>query len=82
MERRLGVVERVIENRKKSAPQANQILSEHDEVIAARKGLSSGQRNVSVVALIIDGTTDELGSLAGKLGMLNGFQFCSSLIRR
>jgi len=37
---------------------------------------------VSVIALIVDGTTDELGSLAGKLGMVKGVQVCSSLIRK
>jgi putative iron-only hydrogenase system regulator len=82
MERRLGVVGIVIEDRKKSAPQVNQVLSEHGEIIAGRMGLPYGRRNVSVIALIVDGTTDELGSLAGKLGMLNGVQVCSSLIRR
>jgi len=29
----------------------------------------------------VDGTTDDLGSLTGKLGMLKGVQVCSSLIR-
>jgi putative iron-only hydrogenase system regulator len=72
MERRLGVVGIVIEDRKKSAPQVNQVLSEHGEIIAGRMGLPYGRRNVSVIALIVDGTTDELGSLAGRRGMLNG----------
>ena len=82
MERRLGVVGIVIEDRKKSAPQVNQVLSEYGEIIAGRMGLPYGRRNISVIALIVDGTTDELGSLAGKLGMLNGVQVCSSLFRR
>jgi hypothetical protein len=36
---------------------------------------------VAVISLIVDGTTDELGSLTGKLGMLKGVQICSSLVR-
>jgi len=82
MERRLGVVGIVVEDRKKTAPQVNQILSEHGEIIAARLGLPHRERNVSVIALIVDGTTDELGSLTGKLGMVSGVQVCSSLIRK
>jgi putative iron-only hydrogenase system regulator len=82
MERRLGVVGIVIEDRKKAAPQVNQILSEHGEIIAGRMGLPYRGRNVSVIALIVDGTTDEIGSLSGKLGMLKGVQVCSSLIRK
>jgi putative iron-only hydrogenase system regulator len=40
------------------------------------------ERNVSVIALIVDGTTDELGSLTGRLGMVKGVPVCSSLIRK
>ena len=82
MERRLGVVGIVVEDRKKTAPQVNQILSDHAEIIAGRMGLPYRRRKVSVIALIVDGTTDELGSLTGKLGMIESVHVCSSLIRR
>ena len=81
MPRRLGVVGIAIENRKLMAPRVNQILSEHGEIIAGRMGLPYKDRKVAIIALIVDGTTDELGSLTGKLGMLPGVQVCSSLIR-
>ena len=82
MERRLGVVGIVVEDRRRTAPQINQILSDHGEMIAARLGLPYRERKVSVIALIVDGTTDEIGSLTGKLGMVKGVQVCSSLIRK
>jgi len=81
MERRLGIVGIVIEDRKAMALQVNQILSEYGEMIAGRMGLPYKGRRVSVIALIVDGTTDELGSLTGKLGMLKGVHICSSLVR-
>ncbi len=80
MNRRMGVVGIVIEDRKAVAPRINQILSEHGEIIAGRMGLPYRDRNVSVISLIVDGTTDELGSLTGKLGMIRGVHVCSSLI--
>jgi len=82
MDKRLGVVGVVIQDRKKAAPLVNQILSEHGEIIAGRMGLPYRGRKVSVIALIVDGTTDELGSLTGKLGMIENVQVCSSLIRK
>jgi len=82
MDKRLGVVGVVIQDRKKAAPLVNQILSEHGEIIAGRMGLPYRGRKVSVIALIVDGTTDELGSLTGKLGMIENVQICSSLIRK
>ena len=81
MERRLGVVGIVIEDRKAMAPRVNQILSAHGDIIAGRMGIPHPGRKVAVISLIVDGTTDELGSLTGKLGMLKGVQVCSSLIR-
>jgi putative iron-only hydrogenase system regulator len=66
MERRLGIVGIVIEDRKAMALQVNQILSEHGEMIAGRMGLPYKGRRVSVIALIVDGTTDELGSLTER----------------
>ena len=81
MERRLGVVGIVIEDRKATAPRVNQVLSEHGEIIVGRMGLPYRDRNVSIISLIVDGTTDELGAMTGKLGMLRGVQVCSSLIR-
>ncbi len=81
MERRLGVVGIVIRDRKAMAPRVNEILTEHGEIIAGRMGLPYRSRNVSVISLIVDGTTDELGALTGKLGMLTGVQVCCSLVR-
>jgi len=81
MERRLGVVGIVLEDRKNTAPKVNQILSEHGDIIVGRMGIPYKDRQVAVISVVVDGTTDELGSLTGKLGMLKGVHICSSLIR-
>ncbi|HSR10273.1 MAG TPA: TM1266 family iron-only hydrogenase system putative regulator [Thermodesulfobacteriota bacterium] len=80
-ERRLGVVGIVIRDRKTMAPRVNEILTQHADIIAGRMGLPYRSRNVSIISLIIDGTTDDVGSLTGKLGMLQGVEVCSSLVR-
>ena len=67
VEKRLGVIGIVIEDRE-VASKVNQILHEHAHMIIGRLGLPYRERNVSVIALIVDGTTDELGALTGKLG--------------
>jgi putative iron-only hydrogenase system regulator len=81
MEKRLGVVGIVIEDRKAMAGQVNQILSQHAEIIVGRMGLPYKDRQVAVIALIVDGSTDELGSLTGKLGMMKGIRVVSALKR-
>jgi len=69
IEKRLGVIGIVIEDRQ-VVEQVNQILSEHAEMIIGRMGLPHQTRDVSVISLIVDGTTDQVGSLTGKLGNL------------
>ncbi|NPV92998.1 MAG: CopG family transcriptional regulator [Firmicutes bacterium] len=80
-ENRLGVVGIVIESRE-MAPQVNQILSQHQDIIIGRMGIPYRQRDVSVISLIVDGTTDQIGSLTGKLGRLKGVQVKSALASR
>lgn len=67
MDKRLGVIGIVLEDRE-VVPLVNQILSEHAKMIIGRMGLPHREREVSVISLIVDGTTDQVGSLTGKLG--------------
>lgn len=72
MDKRVGVVGIVIEDRHQSAANVNAILSEYGDIIAGRMGLPYRQRGVSIIALIVDGSTDEIGAMTGKLGSLPG----------
>ena len=69
-EKRIGVIGIVIENRS-SVLQVNQILHDHADMIIGRMGLPYREKNVSVISLIVDGDTDHLGSLTGKLGAVS-----------
>lgn len=81
MEKRLGFVGMIIENRKKAAPEVNRILTEYGDAIVARTGLPYRERHCSVITLIVDMTTDDLGALTGKLGALNGVSVKSALAK-
>ncbi len=78
---RLGVIGIVIEDRE-SVRQINQILSDYAEIIIGRLGIPYRQREVSVISIIVDGSTDEIGALTGKLGNLKGVQVKSALASR
>jgi len=82
MTKRLGFVGIIIENRKEKAPKVNEILSGHSDLIYARMGLPYRDRNCSVITLIVNVTTDEIGSLTGKLGKLQGVSVKSALIKK
>lgn len=72
MEKRLGFVGIILEDRKASASAVNKILSESGETIVARMGLPHVRDTHAVITLIVDATTDELGAMTGKLGAVPG----------
>jgi putative iron-only hydrogenase system regulator len=77
--KRLGFVGIILENRKAAAVDVNRVLSEFGDLICARMGLPYAKRSCCVITLIVDATTDELGRLTGRLGMLRGVSVKSAL---
>jgi putative iron-only hydrogenase system regulator len=82
MEKRLGFIGIIIEDRKRNASKVNEILSSYSEIISARMGLPYRKKNFSIITLIVEATTDELGALTGKLGKIEGVSVKSSLSKR
>jgi putative iron-only hydrogenase system regulator len=78
-EKRLGFVGIIIENRKKSAGTVNAILSEFGDCIIARTGIPYEKKHCFVITLVVNVTTDELGTFTGKLGMISGVTVKSAL---
>ncbi len=80
--KRLGFVGIIIDDREKCAGTVNEILSQHGDLILARTGLPRVKGNTSIITLVIDATTDELGILTGKLGNINGISVKSGLAKK
>lgn len=69
---RLGVVAVFVENRLAAAPLVNTVLSDYARIVVGRMGIPYRERNLSVVAVIVDGTNDEIGAMTGRLGAIPG----------
>lgn len=80
MEKRIGAALILVENRE-SAARLNQILSAHADVIIARQGIPLQQRGISVISLVVEGTTDQIGALTGPIGKLDGVQVRTLLLK-
>ena len=79
MEKRIGTaIIRIIE--RQSAGQLNTILSRHSNIIIGRQGLPRTD-GTSVISLVLEGTTDEIGSLTGQIGRIKGIQTKSVLLK-
>ena len=77
--KRLGFVGIIIDDREKCAGIVNEILSHYADLILARTGLPRAKGNTSVITLVINATTDEIGELTGKLGSVPGITVKSGL---
>lgn len=82
MNKRLGFIGIIIDNRKESADLVNQILSDYGSLIVARTGVPYREKEVSVITLIIDASSDDLGALTGKLGSVQGVSVKSGLHKK
>lgn len=83
MEKRLGVIALIIEDRE-SAQQFNRVVSGFHDLVLARQGVPlhdryGDGRDLHVISLVVEGTTDALGALTGRLGKLRGVQVKSVL---
>lgn len=81
-QKRLGFVGIIIDDREKCAGIVNDILSRHAEIIIARTGIPHAKGNTSIITLVIDASTDELGDLTGKLGNVPGISVKSGLVKK
>ena len=79
MEKRIGTtLIRVID--RESTARLNTILSNHASIIIGRQGLPRND-GTSVISLVLEGTTDEIGSLTGQIGRIKGIQTKSVLLK-
>jgi putative iron-only hydrogenase system regulator len=81
MEKRIGFVGIILNDRKKLSEKVNEILSEYGEIIVVRTGVPNVKEKYSVIMLVVDATTDELGALTGKLGKIEGVSVRSMLCK-
>ncbi len=70
IDKRIGVIAIIITNPTKSQEKLNSILHTHSNIIVGRLGLPRHKENLSIISLIVEGTTDEVGAITGKLGQL------------
>ncbi len=80
-ETRIGTVTVIISNREQNARNVNDIISGFGEMIIGRMGLPYGPRAIHIIALIVNGTTDDIGALTGRLGAIEGVEVKSALTR-
>ncbi|MBI9069685.1 MAG: hypothetical protein JEZ09_20480 [Salinivirgaceae bacterium] len=80
MDERIGSILLLIED-KNCIQLLNEIISKHSDIIIGRQGIRLREKNKSIISLVLEGTTDELGGLTGQLGKLNGVNVKSIVLK-
>jgi len=81
MYKRIGTVTIIITDRINQSARVNEILSKHADIIIGRMGLPYSLKKISIICLIVNGSTDQLGSLTGQLGSIDGAQVKSVMAK-
>lgn len=80
MEKRIGTLLIVIEE-SGNISRVNEILSGSSGIIIGRQGIPIRDKGFRIISLVLEGTTDEIAALAGRLGRLKGIEIKSVLIK-
>ncbi len=59
----------------------NNIIMENSSLILGRMGMPMRDRDMNLISLIVEGDNDRIGCLAGKIGVLDGVEIKSMLIK-
>ena len=79
MESRIGAVIIVV-SEEGDIQRINSAISEHADLIIGRQGIPLRDRSTNVISLVLEGNTDRIGSLTGKLGRMPGVKVKSVLV--
>lgn len=69
-EKRISEITIIILDRKVAAKQVNDILFQYGDMILARMGVPYREKNLHIISIVIEASTDEVGALTGKLGQV------------
>lgn len=73
MEKRIGTITILLQDRSRSA-EINTVVSDFTDIILCRQGLPFRDRDIAVISLIVEGYTDRINALTGKLGRIEGVE--------
>ena len=71
MDNRIALIGIIVEDLNR-APDVNRILHEYAQYVIGRMGVPYRPEQLSIISVVVDAPQNEISSLSGKLGMLDG----------
>ena len=50
----------------------NDLLHEYKDYVVGRMGIPYPKREISLISVVVDGPSDKISALSGKIGMIDG----------
>ena len=80
MEKRIGVIGLVVRPSMQTSMRIRNVLAAHETLIIGKMEIMRAVEGATIMALVIEATTDEVGALTGKLGALPDVRIKTSLV--
>ena len=71
METRVAVIGIIVENMS-SVAELNAVFSEYGDKIIGRMGIPYHEKNINCITVVIDAPQNDINTLCGKIGRLDG----------
>ncbi|ADL53110.1 TM1266 family iron-only hydrogenase system putative regulator [Clostridium cellulovorans] len=80
-DKRIGIIGIIVENLE-SVGAVNNVIHSFNNLVIGRMGVPYRERNISVISLIVEGTSDEVSAFTGKLGRIPHISVKSALAKK
>ncbi|GAA0182009.1 iron-only hydrogenase system regulator [Clostridium sediminicola] len=80
--KKIAVLGAVLENPKESSSRFNEIVANFKGIVKGRMGIPFEDEDMSIISIIVTGTLDEINSLTGKLGNIDGVTVKTSISKK
>lgn len=78
-ETRIATIGIVVRDRA-MADRVNEVLSRHGDIIRGRLGMPYPEKGVSIIVVVVDGDTAQIGAIGGALGNIPGVTLRSTML--
>ncbi|WGS64483.1 TM1266 family iron-only hydrogenase system putative regulator [Marinitoga aeolica] len=81
MEKKISTISIIVYNRELAYQKVSDILHNYGEKVLLRVGYPMKEKDIAIIFLIVEMTTDELGALSGKLGQVESVKVKTNTLR-
>ena len=71
METRVAIIAIIVENAD-AAESINTILHEYSDAVIGRMGIPYRQKGINIISVAVDTTQNDINTIAGRIGRLDG----------